>query len=102
DAEVEQRPFRVRGDSGALGAFDLLELVNFGSFAIVCAADTVGKKLLEPRIAAHDSLAHTAACGLALAARPRVVSDTFARALSRRRQYLFYVGLEKNDQIGRP
>ena len=47
-------PLGMGGDGGPLGAFDLLELVNLGSFAVVGAADTVGEKRLEPRIAAHD------------------------------------------------
>src|SRR5262249_50243897 len=50
DAEVEELAFGVFGEGLALGALDLLELVDLGALAVVGAADAVGEEGLEPGV----------------------------------------------------
>ena len=54
DAEIDQRPLGMLGQRLPLGPLDLLELVDLGAFAVLGAADPLGKQLLEIGIA-HGS-----------------------------------------------
>ena len=47
DAEVEELALGIIGQGLAFGALDLFELVDFGAFAVVDAADAVGEQGLE-------------------------------------------------------
>jgi hypothetical protein len=38
------------GDGLAFGSLDLFELIDLGAFAVLSAADAVGKEGLKPRI----------------------------------------------------
>jgi hypothetical protein len=42
---------KMGSQGGALGALDLLELVDFGALAVIDAADAFGEQRLEPGIA---------------------------------------------------
>ncbi len=55
DAEVEEPSFGVGLERCTLGAFDFLKLVDLRAFAILAAADALGKERLKPRV---DVLAH--------------------------------------------
>ena len=60
DAEVEELALGMVGERLALGALDLLELVDRGAFAVVGAADAVGEERLEVGVA-HRRRFYTAA-----------------------------------------
>jgi hypothetical protein len=55
DAEIHQRTVRKISQGRALGALDLLELVNGGGFPVVLAADALGEQFLDVRLAHDDS-----------------------------------------------
>ena len=55
DAEVEEFAFGVFGEGFALGALDLLELVDLGALAVVGPADAFGEQGLEPGVGGHAS-----------------------------------------------
>src|SRR5262245_14759851 len=50
DAEIEQRPLRMRRQHRPLGPLDLLELVDLRALAVVDAADALGEEGLKPGI----------------------------------------------------
>ncbi len=61
DAEVDERALGVVGECLALGALDLLELVDVGALAVLRPADALGEERLEVGIA-HDRESYDAAC----------------------------------------
>ena len=56
DAEVQQLPLGVFGQGLPLGPLDLLELIDFGAFAVVGAADALGEELLEVGVGHEEGL----------------------------------------------
>src|SRR5262249_994069 len=50
DTEIEQRALGVFGKGLALGALDLLELVDFGPLAVVGPTKALGKEGLKPGV----------------------------------------------------
>ena len=63
DAEIDQRSLGMLGHRFALGSFDLLELVDLRAFAVIRAADALGKQSLKVRIAHGNSIARKVVAG---------------------------------------
>ena len=53
DTEIEEPPVGEVGQRLALGALDLLELVDVGGFAVGGPPDALGEKALEPGVGGH-------------------------------------------------